>query len=105
MVDRPTRPLHISPIERAPQPIVSISEDNWTVSARLPTGETLEVHLYGATVTSWKNTDGSENLWLSDKAVLDGSKAIRGGIPVVFPVSAAAEIYSASCVIYFSWLT
>jgi glucose-6-phosphate 1-epimerase len=90
MVDRPNRPSHISPIERAPQPIVSISEDNWLVSARLPTGESLEVHLCGATVTSWKNVDGSENLWLSDKAVLDGSKAIRGGIPVVFPVSTLA---------------
>jgi len=86
MVERSHRPTHISPIERAPQPIVSISDDNWTVSARLPTGETVEVHLCGATVISWKNTNGSENLWLSEKAILDGSKAIRGGIPVVFPV-------------------
>jgi glucose-6-phosphate 1-epimerase len=87
MVERSHRPTHISPIERAPQPIVSISDDNWTVSARLPTGETVEVHLCGATVISWKNANGSENLWLSEKAILDGSKAIRGGIPVVFPVS------------------
>ena len=87
MVERSHRPAHISPIERAPQPIVSISDDNWTVSARLPTGETVDVHLCGATVISWKNSDASENLWLSEKAFLDGSKAIRGGIPVVFPVS------------------
>jgi hypothetical protein len=87
MVERSHRPAHISPIERAPQPIVSISDDNWTVSARLPTGETVDVHLCGATVISWKNSDASENLWLSEKAILDGSKAIRGGIPVVFPVS------------------
>ena len=35
-------------------------------------------------MTSWK-VDGKEKLFLSSKAVLDGSKAIRGGIPVVFP--------------------
>jgi glucose-6-phosphate 1-epimerase len=89
MVERSHRPAQISPIVRAPQPVVSISDDNWTVSARLPSGETVAVHLCGATVISWKNANGSENLWLSEKAILDGSKAIRGGIPVVFPVTYA----------------
>ncbi|OJJ44541.1 hypothetical protein ASPZODRAFT_134623 [Penicilliopsis zonata CBS 506.65] len=42
--------------------------------------------MYGATVTSWKLADGKEQLFLSEKAILDGSKPIRGGIPVVFPV-------------------
>jgi hypothetical protein len=41
--------------------------------------------LYGATVTSWKN-NGQENMWVSSNAHMDGSKAIRGGVPVVFPV-------------------
>ena len=47
--------------------------------------------LFGATITSWKASDrgqlGSpaERLFLSSKAALDGSKAVRGGIPVVFP--------------------
>jgi|ERR1712037_3376 len=45
---------------------------------------TCEIYHHGATVTSWK-VDGKEKLFLSSKAVLDGSKAIRGGIPVVFP--------------------
>ncbi|KAI9190430.1 hypothetical protein H9P43_001864 [Blastocladiella emersonii ATCC 22665] len=40
------------------------------------------VHLYGATVTSWK-AQGQEQLFLSDKAILNGTKAIR--IPLVFP--------------------
>uniref|UniRef100_A0A060TCF2 Glucose-6-phosphate 1-epimerase n=1 Tax=Blastobotrys adeninivorans TaxID=409370 RepID=A0A060TCF2_BLAAD len=40
---------------------------------------------FGATVLSWK-VKGQEQLWLSDKAILDGSKAVRGGIPLVFPV-------------------
>ncbi|OUT21704.1 hypothetical protein CAS74_002673 [Pichia kudriavzevii] len=40
---------------------------------------------YGATVTSWK-IDNVEQLWLSTAAKLDGSKPVRGGIPLVFPV-------------------
>ncbi|KAF9270229.1 galactose mutarotase-like protein [Marasmius fiardii PR-910] len=55
-----------------------------------PKGASAEVLLYGATVISWKSSDESnpepvERLFLSSKAALDGSKAVRGGIPVVFP--------------------
>lgn len=53
--------------------------------ATLPTGDSVEVLTYGATVVSWKS-NGKENLWLSSAAKLDGSKPVRGGIPVVFPV-------------------
>lgn len=42
------------------------------------------IHLYGATVTSWKYA-GKERFFLSENAVTNGSKAIRGGIPLVFP--------------------
>ncbi|KAF8935342.1 hypothetical protein CPC16_002611 [Podila verticillata] len=49
------------------------------------TGASADVYFYGSTLTSWK-VDGKERIFLSDKAVLDGSKAIRGGIPLVFPV-------------------
>ncbi|RKP27359.1 galactose mutarotase-like domain-containing protein [Syncephalis pseudoplumigaleata] len=42
------------------------------------------VHRTGATVVSWRSA-GKERLFLSKTAVLDGSKAIRGGIPLVFP--------------------
>ncbi|RKP14823.1 galactose mutarotase-like domain-containing protein, partial [Piptocephalis cylindrospora] len=45
----------------------------------------VEVYLYGATVTSWESC-GKERLYLSKTAKLDGSKAVRGGIPLVFPV-------------------
>lgn len=56
----------------------------------LPKGSSAEVYFYGATVTSWKagssqHPDPKERLFVSSKALLDGSKAIRGGIPVVFP--------------------
>ncbi|KAG0259818.1 hypothetical protein BGZ95_004565 [Linnemannia exigua] len=50
-----------------------------------PSGASAEVYLYGATLTSWKVAN-KERIFLSEKAILDGSKAIRGGIPLVFPV-------------------
>lgn len=40
---------------------------------------------YGATVVSWKHK-GVEQLWVSSAAKLDGSKPVRGGIPLVFPI-------------------
>ncbi|VVT51969.1 uncharacterized protein SAPINGB_P003273 [Magnusiomyces paraingens] len=42
------------------------------------------VLLKGATVLSWK-VHGQEQLWLSESAILDGDKGVRGGIPLVFP--------------------
>ncbi|XP_041361384.1 putative glucose-6-phosphate 1-epimerase [Gigantopelta aegis] len=42
------------------------------------------VHLHGATVLSWR-CKGQEVLFVSDNAVFDNKKAIRGGIPIVFP--------------------
>lgn len=44
----------------------------------------LTVLKYGATVISWKHK-GAEQLWVSEAAKLDGSKPVRGGIPLVFP--------------------
>lgn len=52
-----------------------------------------QITLHGATVTTWK-TNGRERLWLSEDAALDGSKAIRGGIPVVFPVFGRSDVHS-----------
>jgi len=42
------------------------------------------VHLHGATITSFFS-EGQEILFVSEKSVFDNKKAIRGGIPVVFP--------------------
>ncbi|CAL5011348.1 unnamed protein product [Urochloa decumbens] len=44
-----------------------------------------EVYLYGGQVTSWKNDNGEELLFLSNKAIFKPPKAIRGGIPICFP--------------------
>eukprot|EP00543_Licmophora_paradoxa_P004705 CAMPEP_0202452642 /NCGR_PEP_ID=MMETSP1360-20130828/10801_1 /ASSEMBLY_ACC=CAM_ASM_000848 /TAXON_ID=515479 /ORGANISM="Licmophora paradoxa, Strain CCMP2313" /LENGTH=335 /DNA_ID=CAMNT_0049071511 /DNA_START=84 /DNA_END=1091 /DNA_ORIENTATION=- len=43
------------------------------------------VYPFGASVTSYQTSTGRELLFVSSAAKLDGSKAIRGGIPVVFP--------------------
>jgi glucose-6-phosphate 1-epimerase len=45
---------------------------------------------FGANVFSW-TIAGEEQLWLSSAAKLDGSKAVRGGIPLVFPVFGKKE--------------
>ena len=87
MVERSKKPSAIPVSPLAPTPQVSISDDNSRVIATLPSGERVEVLLYGATVISWKSANGKENLFVSEAAHLDGSKPVRGGIPVVFPVS------------------
>jgi glucose-6-phosphate 1-epimerase len=93
MVERANRPSALSaPKAEAPGAQVDIvgSEGSQKVVATLSSGESVEVLLFGATVTSWKSHGGkTENLWLSEKADLTGKKAVRGGIPVVFPVSTA----------------
>ena len=70
-----------------PQPSATITHDNTRVTATLPSGECIEVLLYGATIISWKDAKGDEKLWLSEAADLSGKKAVRGGVPLVFPVS------------------
>ncbi|CAH1115226.1 unnamed protein product [Psylliodes chrysocephalus] len=42
------------------------------------------VDLHGATIVSWKVND-EEQLFVSQNAVYDCKKAIRGGVPIVFP--------------------
>lgn len=86
-MERSKKPSAIPVSPTIPTPQVSISQDNSRVTASLPTGESVEVLLFGATVLSWKTAKGKENLFVSSKAHLDGSKAVRGGIPLVFPVS------------------
>lgn len=50
-----------------------------------PRGATAIISKLGAQVLSWQTPDGRERLFLSERAVFDGSVAIRGGIPVCFP--------------------
>lgn len=76
---------------------ISCSPRNHSTMAVEDLGDTVELALpsspktkatilkYGATVISWK-VDDVEQLWLSEGAKLDGTKPVRGGIPLVFPV-------------------
>ena len=50
-----------------------------------PLGTSAVVSLLGGQLLSWKTQDGREHLYLSEKAVFDGSVPIRGGVPVCFP--------------------
>jgi len=50
-----------------------------------PQGTSAVVSKLGAQVLSWLTPDGREHLYLSEKAVFDGSVAIRGGVPICFP--------------------
>lgn len=50
-----------------------------------PSGSSAEIYLNGAHVTSWKPAGGAERLFVSEAATFQEGKAIRGGIPVVFP--------------------
>jgi len=43
------------------------------------------VTLFGAHVVSWIPAGAKEQLFCSSRSLLDGSKAIRGGVPVIFP--------------------
>ncbi|KAK3711439.1 hypothetical protein LTR37_009618 [Vermiconidia calcicola] len=79
---RSNKPTPLSPSTTGPQP--SVHSEQGRVVARLPTGDSVEILLYGATVISWKS-NGKENLWVSKAAKLDGSKPVRGGVPIVFP--------------------
>lgn len=43
-----------------------------------------DIYFHGATVTSWVH-NGNERLFVSNSCVWNGVKAIRGGVPLVFP--------------------
>lgn len=50
-----------------------------------PRGSSAVVARFGGQVLSWITPDGRERLFLSERALFDGSAPIRGGIPVCFP--------------------
>jgi glucose-6-phosphate 1-epimerase len=46
---------------------------------------TVIVLRHGGHVVSWQDPSGTERLYLSPISPLDGSAAVRGGVPVIFP--------------------
>lgn len=59
---------------------------------RNPSGARLDVYLYGAHVTSWRDAEGREMLFMSRESVFKPGFPIRGGIPVVFPQFGAGPL-------------
>jgi len=55
------------------------------VTIRAGDGAEATVTLYGGHLVSWRTADGQERLFCSRDSALDGSRAIRGGVPVIFP--------------------
>lgn len=55
------------------------------VTIRAADGAQATVTLYGGHLVSWQTSDGEERLFCSRASSLDGSRAIRGGVPVIFP--------------------
>ncbi len=54
------------------------------VRLELTNGDSCEIYLQGAHLTSWR-CQGEEQLFLSRQAEFAPGKAIRGGVPVIFP--------------------
>ncbi|RYZ78782.1 MAG: D-hexose-6-phosphate mutarotase, partial [Moraxellaceae bacterium] len=50
-----------------------------------PCGDKAEIYLHGAHLTSWSCAEKGEQLFLSRQSVFAEGKAIRGGVPVIFP--------------------
>ena len=69
------------------KPCIESIDFHGTAALRLrgPRGASAVISKLGGQVLSWVTPDGRERLFLSDKAVFDGSIAIRGGVPVCFP--------------------
>ena len=67
--------------------VVSMTEYGALPAVRITAanGAQATVSLFGAHLLSWKTSDGKERLFVSAHTALDGSKPIRGGVPVIFP--------------------
>jgi glucose-6-phosphate 1-epimerase len=48
-------------------------------------GATAQLALYGGHLLSWRTPDGVERLFMSSQALFQNGKAIRGGVPIIFP--------------------
>jgi glucose-6-phosphate 1-epimerase len=50
-----------------------------------PSGAEAEIYDYGAHLTRWRSASGREWIFTSRNAVYQEGKAIRGGVPIIFP--------------------
>ena len=72
---------------------MSITSSRWgalpAYRLQAPSGATALITLYGAHLVEWISADGQSHLFCSEQSACDGSKAIRGGVPLIFPQFAA----------------
>ena len=55
------------------------------LALQTPQGDRAVITLYGAHLASWITADGHEQLYMSPISAFATGKAIRGGVPVIFP--------------------
>jgi len=55
------------------------------ITLKHPAGAELDVYYHGAHITRWRSASGRELMFLSRRALLRADKAIRGGVPLIFP--------------------
>lgn len=55
-------------------------------------GSSMELYLYAAHVTAWRSQDRGDILFMSKAADFKQGKAIRGGIPIIFPQFGNGEL-------------
>lgn len=73
-----------------------------TAVLRVDNENSLEAVVFGAQILSWRS-GGQERLFLSNRSIFDGKKAIRGGIPLVFPQFGSGEMPSHGFARIVSW--
>jgi len=59
--------------------------DQPVLKLQTPDGAVALISQHGAQVLSWIPAGGQDRLYLSPRAVFDGKRPIRGGVPVCFP--------------------
>ncbi|WVR03520.1 hypothetical protein IAU60_000512 [Kwoniella sp. DSM 27419] len=64
---------------------MGVTQNDKTVTLNHDSGASVEIQLFGAHITSWKQ-GGKERMFVSSKTSFDSGKPIRGGIPIVFPI-------------------
>lgn len=66
--------------------VLEFDEHNGLVRARISTPACSgELYLHGAHVTAWQPAGAEPALFMSEKSAFAADKAIRGGIPLIFP--------------------
>lgn len=58
---------------------------NMLVVTNSTDGSQITIYQQGGHISSWKTADGEEHLYNSPKTIYADGKAIRGGVPLIFP--------------------